>query len=256
MPHAGLLVPEEDAAVLALDERGRKGDADLHCDALTAFVAGTGASRVVAHVSRYVLDVNRAPDDVDDALCPAWPGARPSPRGLCWRVTTDNKAVSRRALSRAEVESRIARLHTPYHAALTSLLHARVERFGHAVLLDVHSMPSVGKAAHLDAHVPRADLVPGDALGTACAPALLDIVDDVATAAGMTVKPNDPYRGGYITRHHGRPRARVHALQLELNRALYMNEGTFALSADGGARVESMLRALVARLSAWSPRER
>jgi N-formylglutamate amidohydrolase len=251
VPHAGLLVPAEDAALLAVSGKGLLKDADLHVDRLVQRVPALGVPVVVAQISRYVLDVNRAPDDVDREVCPEIDRpARPSARGLCWRTTTDGAAVLVRPLTLAELRSRLQRIHEPYHETLAELLRERRRRFGYAVLLDVHSMPSLGRPGHTDPGARRADIVPGDLRGTSCSPLLSRLVADHFAGAGLSVRANDPYMGGYVTKQHGRPARGVHALQVELNRDLYMDEASFALVDDRAAVVTGLLLALVEKVKA------
>ncbi len=228
VPHAGTQVPLDDAPLMAIGGAALLKDADLYVDRLAEGITALGVPVVEAMVSRYVLDVNRAPDDVDRDICPDIPRpARPSARGLCWRVTTDGALVLRRPLTVAEVHSRRQRIHEPYHLELERLLEQRRAQFGFAMLIDLHSMPSSGRLMHTDAGQRRADIVPGDVRGTSCASAVSRLVGDRFAAAGYTVRPNDPYMGGYITRHHGRPGRGIHAIQIEVNRDLYMDERTF-----------------------------
>ncbi len=244
IPHAGLEVPEVDAASLALSGRALLRDADLFVDDLARDIPAAGVPVVVGRISRYVLDLNRAPDDVDVEVCPELGRlARPSPRGLCWRTTTDGVAVLRRPLSAAEVRSRVARIHEPYHGAVRTLLAERRARFGFAILLDLHSMPSRFETAKR-----RVDVVPGNLDNTSCAPDLLRAVVDHFVAARLTVRPNDPYKGQYTTSFHGRPADGIHALQLEVNRDLYMDERTFTLQESEALRWRGLLVSLVQRL--------
>lgn len=254
VPHAGTWVPDEDAPLMALEQEALLRDADLHVDKLCAGVPALGVPVIRARVSRYVLDVNRAPDDVDREVCAELERPqRHSTRGLVWRLTTDGRAVLRRPLTRQELEDRIARIHRPYHEALATLLEERRARFGYAILLDAHSMPSTGRPGHTDPGVRRADIVPGDARGASCAPSISQLLRDHFEAAGFAVRMNDPYMGGYITRHHGRPGRGVHAIQLEMNRDLYMDEVTYGFDADKAARLVPRLEALVLRLRAHEP---
>jgi N-formylglutamate amidohydrolase len=245
VPHAGLTVPDEDAAATALSARGLLRDADLHVEKLAALLPALGVPVVVAHVSRYVLDLNRSPDDVDAEVCPAFERpARSSPRGLCWRANTDGELVLRRPLSVDEVRSRIARIHAPFHDTLSSLLAERRRRHGFAILLDLHSMPSAARGGGAEAQR-RVDVVPGDVKGTSCARALSELVHRHFVDADYVVRPNDPYMGGFITRQHGRPSQGVHALQVELSRDLYMNEATFEYLDVRASRLQAMLGGLV-----------
>jgi len=244
VPHAGLDVPEDDAVALALSGRALLKDADLHVDKLAADIPALGVPVVVGNVSRYVLDLNRAPDDVDLDVCPGFDcPARPSARGLCWRTTTDGAAVLRRPLSVDELRSRVRRIHVPYHNAIAALLAERRARHGFAILIDLHSMPSRFEAASR-----RVDVVPGTLDDRSCSPALLRAVVDHFVAADFSVRPNDPYKGQYTTARHGQPAQGLHALQLELNRDLYMDERTFGLLEPRATRLRGVLAGLVARL--------
>ena len=113
-----------------------------------------------------------------------------------------------------------------------------------------HSMPSRGRAGHKDPGKERADVVPGDRDGSSCAPALSAAVGAHFSSQGLTVRPNDPYKGGYITAHHGQPADRIHAIQIELRRDLYMDEAAYVLVEPGAARLQEMLRELLVKLRA------
>jgi len=255
VPHAGTIVPDEDAPLLAVHGDALLRDADLHVDKLAEGVVVHDVALLVARVSRYIVDINRAPDDVDREVCPELPRpARPSARGLCWRTTTDGAAVLRRPLSLAELTSRRERIHAPYHETLEQLLDERRRQFGFALLVDVHSMPSIGRPAYPDPGGRRADIVPGDVRGAACAAGLTRLVSAHFAARGFSVKENDPYMGGYITRHHGRPSRGVHAIQVEVNRDLYMDEATYAFLPERAARVQRALVELIGAVVAFDPR--
>jgi N-formylglutamate amidohydrolase len=251
VPHAGTAVPVEDAPLVAVEGQALLRDADLYVDRLCA---GLPSLVVRALVSRYVLDVNRAPDDVDRDVCAAFRAdRRVSARGLVWRVTTEGAPVLKRALTLAELDSRVARIHRPYHGALARLLEERRTRHGYAVLLDVHSMPSMGRPGHSDPGARRADIVPGDLRGASCHPEISALVAEHFSTAGFAVRPNDPYMGGFITRHHGRPARGIHAIQLEINRDLYMDEEALRFDDAKAARVIPHLLSLVGRLKLWRP---
>ena len=254
VPHAGVVVPDEDLALLGISGNALLKDADLHVEKLALRLPLLGVPVVQALVSRYVLDVNRAPDDVDRDVCPELPRpARPSARGLCWRTTTDGSAVLKRPMTLAELNSRRRRIHEPYHAELTRQLEARRDRFGYAILIDLHSMPSSGRLLH-DPGARRADIVPGDVRGTSCGPPLSKLVVGHFTRAGFSVRANDPYMGGYITRHHGRPGRGIHAIQIEVNRDLYMDETTFAFLDDKAGPLVEVIAGVVAAARGLDPR--
>ncbi len=255
VPHAGTWVPDVDAALLALSGDDLLRDADLHVEKLVDGVTRHGVVVVEAKVSRYIVDVNRAPDDVDREVCPEQPRpARPSARGLCWRMTTDGGAVLRRPLRLAELNDRCARIHTPYHETLSTLLEERRARFGYAILLDMHSMPSTGRPGHSDPGARRADIVPGDVRGASCAASLSSLVGAHFSSCGYSVRPNDPYMGGFITRHHGRPSRGIHAIQVELNRDLYMSESTYAYLDEAAQPLRRAIDGLVSQVVTFDPR--
>ena len=254
VPHAGTMVPVEDAPLLALEGQALLRDADLFVDRLCRDVPAQGVPVVRALVSRYVLDVNRAPDDVDREVCPTVDRpTRVSARGLVWRVTTEGAAVLKRPLTGAELESRIARIHRPYHDALARILEEKRARHGYAVLLDAHSMPSTGRPGHSDPGARRADIVPGDVRGASCHPGISRVLAEHFEATGYAVRPNDPYMGGFITRHHGRPARGVHAIQLEINRDLYMDEEALRFDDIKAAKLVPHVLSVVRKLKTWRP---
>jgi N-formylglutamate amidohydrolase len=143
-------------------------------------------------------------------------------------------------------------LYAPYHAALEDLLARGRARFGRVALVDCHSMPSVGGPMDRDPGRRRADFVLGDAHGQACAPALIEAAETHLRRAGFVVARNDPYAGGHITRHYGKPRAGRHALQIEINRALYMDEMRIEKNA-GFADLKTAIGGLIAALARIAP---
>lgn len=202
-----------------------------------------GAVVVEALYSRLLVDLNRAGDDVSSLLVPDHPAPRPRRRpgvparegeiddadhhrpgrGVIWAAALGNVPLLPGPLKFADFRARIDRFHEPYHRALEVLLRRRVDRFGYAILLDAHSMPcTVG-----------ADLVLGTLGGSSCHPAIerlaLDALGAMPTMPHLRVRLNDPYHGGEVVRRCGRPDAGVHALQLEVSRALYMDERTWTL---------------------------
>lgn len=249
VPHAGLFIDPEALATLVAPARAVGQDADLYVDALYADAPAEGATLLVAHVSRYVCDLNRAADDVDHLTVEGGSG-RPSPHGLVWRATTENLPALKEALPRGELDRRLCRIYEPYHATLRGLLDAKVARFGHAVLLCAHSMPSRGRAGHADPGRPRADVVPGSRGRTTAARSVIAVPDELARDRGWTVAHDDPYKGGYSTAKYGQPRAHVHAVQVELSRRLYMNERTLEKKPNDFVRTQDYCRAVVARLGA------
>lgn len=262
VPHAGTWVPAAYMAPLIAPVRALGRDADLWVDALYEGAALEGATCIVARTSRYVLDLNRSEDDWDDAAVETRPSASPPrlpgsmPRGLVWRLTTDGEPALARPLRRSELDDRIRAIHRPYHAALRALVERKRAAFGYAIVLAGHSMPSSPRVPAAGAATvradERADVVPGTQGRTTAARSLIDAVDAEARRAGLSVRHDDPYRGGFTTRHYGRPRDGVHAVQVELARRLYMNEATL----ERGPRFDEIAgfcRALVRVLGKTRP---
>ena len=249
VPHAGISTEGFAAALApALDVRC---DADLFVDELYALADPSVFVR--AKLSRFVCDLNRHPDDVSARAVPAHPAPRNADgRGFLWEVTTTGTRALAGPLSLADWQLR-QEIHAAYHLALTQALERARKTFGFAILLDGHSMPSVGRTGHSDSGRARAEIVPGDRRGTSCSPALSRLVGEHFQAVGLSVAFNDPYQGGFITTHHGKPAGDVHAIQIEMRRDLYMNEAAFERRPDGFARMGAILTALVRRLERWSP---
>lgn len=242
VPHAGLQVDPQTLAYLAAPARAIGRDADLFVDELFTDAPAVGAHLLVAHLSRYVCDLNRSEDEIDGSTVEGG-AARRAPHGLIWRTTTDGITALAAPLPRAELERRLTSFYRPYHAQLSELLARKREQFGFAVLLCAHSMPSRG----LPGGELRADVVPGSQGRTTAASALIDLPDKLAHSYGWSVAHDHPYRGGFTTRHYGRPLISVHALQLELSRRLYMDELRLTPRRPDFDRTRLFCRELVAR---------
>lgn len=252
VPHAGIRTAGyEETLNPELDVRG---DADLFVDRLYRVGEPEGPETYVsALLSRFVCDLNRDPDDVAPGAVPEHRAPRNADgRGFIWAVTTSGAPALSRPLTLPEWSGRTV-IHTAYHEALRRALARARAQFGFAILVDGHSMPSRGRSGHTDAGSVRADVVPGDRQGTSCSPALLALVLRHFTAAGLTVQPNEPYKGGFITAHHGRPAENVHAIQIELRRDLYMDEEKFTVLQPGFDRLRGLIATLLAELGSFSP---
>ncbi len=231
IPHAGLTVDAPALATLIAPARSIGRDADLYVDELYAAVPTTGATLIASHVSRYVVDLNRSENDVDPEVVQGAPAASRATRGIVWRLTSDGAKVLEKPITRAELDRRLGTIYRPYHAALADAVTRKRAKFGFAIVLAAHSMPSVGRAGHGDPHATRADVVPGTRGRTSASKSFIDAVEAHARAAGLSVSHDDPYQGGFTTQHYGRPSSQVHVVQVELARRLYMDEGTLAKSA-------------------------
>jgi len=247
VPHAGLAIDPVSMATLAAPAQCIGRDADLYVDDLYADAPDTGATLLVSHVSRYVCDLNRAETDVDGATVDGG-AARSAPHGVIWRITTDNRPALSRKLPYSELERRLVDIYRPYHRTLQALLDDRVQTFGYAILLCAHSMPSRGREGHVDPGRERADVVPGSRGRTSCAPPVLALVDGIAADFRFSVAHDEPYRGGFSTAHYGRPKERVHAIQIELARRLYMDELSLTKKPNEFDTLKSFCRTVTAAL--------
>ncbi len=236
-PHSGRVYPRAFLAAARLEIGTLRRSEDTFVDELVAGVVPRGHPLVRVHFPRCYVDVNREPYELDprmfDGRLPSFANTR-SMRvagglGTVARVVGDAQEIYGQRLSVDEALRRIETLYKPYHRALRRLI-TRVHRdFGAAVLIDCHSMPSTTTAKE---ERPRADIVLGDRYGTSCAPAVSETIEDTLRALGYSVSRNKPYAGGFITEHYGNPAAGLHSLQLELNRALYMDERRYERSAS------------------------
>lgn len=254
VPHCGTRIPARYAADIVADKPTMLRDADLHVDRLYENTPRLGGSLLSATISRYVLDLNRGPEEVEAAVCPDFRGARwPNSRSIVWRLATTGEPVQRRALTLEQLEERITTIHRPYHERLARLLAEKREKFGFAVLVEAHSMPSLGKKTHPDPGSYRADIVPGDNGGKTCAPSLSALVVEHFEAYGMRVAPNTPYAGGWNTRHYGQPDDGVHAIQIEINRNLYLHEQVPCWAGAPAFELQGLIDQLLEKLVTYRP---
>ena len=253
VPHAGLGFDALTAANLAAPVRSIGVDADLYVDELYADAPDVGATLLVAELSRYVCDLNRSVNDVDP-LAASGGTAQRAPHGLIWRDTTEGVRALCQPLSRDELERRVESYYRPYHRCLTDLLQAKRAKFGFAILLAGHSMPSRGRQGHADTGRDRADVVPGSRGRTTAHGAIIDTPDRLARELGWTVVHDDPYRGGFTTAHYGRPEEGLHAVQVELSRRLYMDELSLHKKTSGFEETRRFCRGLAEALGAIEPR--
>ncbi|GAA0594119.1 N-formylglutamate amidohydrolase [Caenispirillum bisanense] len=252
-PHSGSAYPDDLLAASLLDGNGLRRSEDCFVDELFADVPALGAPLLKALFPRAYLDPNREPYELDPAMfaddLPAHvntTSARVAAGlGTIARVVASGAEIYARKLSFAEAERRVQSLYRPYHAALRRLVEDTVAQFGFCLLIDCHSMPS----ASGDGRTPPPDMVLGDCFGISCARAVTAAAEDRLADLGYSVTRNAPYAGGYTTRHYGRPEHGVHAMQIEINRRLYMDEETFSRR-PGLGRLRADLKSLVESLSA------
>ncbi len=243
VPHAGLIVDPESMAHLVAPARSIGQDADLYVDTLFQDAPSLGAHLLYGHMSRYVTDLNRAEDDLDAMTTPSGTSAS-SPHGVVWRKTTEGRPAILAPLSGVEIARRLESFYRPYHEALYALIQGKLERFGVALLLCGHSMPSFGRLGER-----RADIVPGSRGRTSAGPSVLAACEDAAQSAGYDLAHDTPYSGGFTTTRYGSPGSGVHALQIEIARRLYMDENTLSLKPGSVEGCRAFCRDLVRRLS-------
>lgn len=249
-PHSGAVYPAAFLAASRLDPLTLRKSEDCFVDELFGFALAAGAPLLRAHFPRAFMDVNREPYELDPRMfegrLPSFANSR-SMRvagglGTIARVVGDQQEIYRGKLPVAEALDRIETLYKPYHRTLRSLLQDQQRRFGLAILIDCHSMPSSG--VHRD-EGQRADIVLGDRFGTSAAPFFVETLEEALRDRGYRVGRNRPYAGGFITEHYGNPVNAVHAIQIEVNRGLYMDERTFSRS-SGFEGLHSDLEAALA----------
>ncbi|MGE0723198.1 MAG: N-formylglutamate amidohydrolase [Alphaproteobacteria bacterium] len=231
-PHSGRDYPTDLLAATRLDAQSLRRSEDCFVDEIFAGVTAVGAPLIRALFPRAYIDPNREPYELDPTMfeddLPDHCNTR-SPRvmaglGTVARVVGSGAEIYARRLRAAEALDRIERFYKPYHRDLAALVDERRQAAGHAILVDCHSMPSVGGPHDYDPGRRRADVILGDAHGAACSPAVVDAIARAFADMGYRVGRNAPYAGGYTTVHYGRPAEGVHAIQIEINRALYMDE--------------------------------
>jgi len=258
-PHSGRLYPDDMMAAAALDAHAIRRSEDAFVDELIESASRHGAAVISANFARAYIDVNREAFELDQAMfadeLPDFARARTARvaagLGAIARVVSEGQEIYARKLTFAEARRRIEQVHAPYHAALARLLGEAHAAHGYAILIDWHSMPAA--AARIGGRDGACDMVLGDRFGASCAALVTQAVERELEAFGYRVARNAPYAGGYTTEHYGRPARRTHALQIEINRALYLNEMSLQPTA-GFAALKANLEALIATLARadWS----
>lgn len=227
-PHSGRRYPPSLLASARAPMEVLRRSEDAYVDELFAGAATHGAPVLCASHARAYVDVNRAADELDPAMYadhPAVAGFRPSDRvraglGVIHRLAADGREIYAAPLPYAEAQTRLEHIHRPYHAALAELLAETRALFGCAVLIDCHSMPTAARGPGAP------DVVLGDRFGAACSPAIMALLEGALKRMGYRVARNAPFAGGHTTQAYGQPAGGVHAVQIELNRGLYLNERT------------------------------
>ncbi len=249
-PHSGSVYDAAFQASSRLDLHNLRRSEDCYVDELFATATALGAPLMKARFPRAWLDVNREPYELDPGMfhdpLPAHVNTA-SVRvagglGTIPRIVSEGENIYRDTLGWAEADRRIQHYYLPYHEALGGLMTNTFKRFHTAILVDCHSMPSVAGLAGTG----RPDIVLGDRHGTSCSAWISRHLEEQLRAHGLKVSRNRPYAGGFITQKYGRPREDFHAIQIEVNRGLYMNEATLK-KARGFSRLQTLMLDVMSR---------
>ena len=262
-PHSGRVYPRAFLDKTRLSPLALRKSEDCYVDELFSAVTKLGAPLLSARFPRAYLDVNREPYELDPEL---FEGPMPdyantlSARvigglGTIARIVADGEDIYPERLALQSAFERIELLYKPFHAALADLIDATHRKFGYAIVVDCHSMPS---SLLNQVGGPRPHFVLGDRFGTSCHAKLSSFTRDTLLRLGYETHMNRPYAGGFITEHYGRPNRGVHTLQIEITRSLYLDEPRLEKSA-GFTRLQRDLATLAQRLflelpEAWTSR--
>lgn len=251
-PHSGRVYPTAFRAATRLPADALRRSEDCYVDELFNFAPALGAPLIAARFPRAYVDVNREPYELDPELfdepLPDFANSHTmrviGGLGTIARVVSDSEQIYDAPLPLASAFLRIDTLYRPFHEALNALLLGARDRFGYAVLVDCHSMPS----ASLTQPAPsRPDFVIGDRFGSSCDGRITRLLRELSRQVGYQAQANRPYAGGFITEYYGRPGDNLHAIQIEINRGLYLNERTFQKT-QRFDRLENDLRLILEQL--------
>jgi len=253
-PHSGRDYPAEFLERSVLNRNAIRSSEDAYVDKLFATATSCGAPFIGAAMPRAWLDLNRSSEELDPALIYGVKQQGHNPRvasglGVVPRVVANGRAIYRGKLTMDEARLRIDNYWRPYHARLKSLLRESHDLFGQAILIDCHSMPHEAVAAAGRSGKGQSEVVLGDRFGASASGLIVDEVEAAFTSAGLNVVRNAPFAGAYVTQTYGRPARHQHAIQIEIDRALYMDERTITPSA-GFDDFRDTLKQVIAEISA------
>jgi N-formylglutamate amidohydrolase len=256
-PHSGHNLPDAFLPMTDLTPSQLRASEDSHVDQLFSGCLDAGAPLMRALLSRSYLDLNREPYELDARMfrdrLPAYVNMG-SPRvasglGTLPRTVGEGSIIYKAPIAFEEALRRIETVYRPYHRALGALLDEALNVTGHVLLVDCHSMPSTAVKT-FKTHQSSVDIVLGDRFGNSCDPEVTALAENSLRAAGCTVSRNKPYSGGFFTENHGRPRLGRHALQIEVNRQLYMDESSRVPHA-GFKTLQAALTTMAQDLANW-----
>ena len=254
-PHSGAEYPQAFVSNSLLDHHMIRSSEDAFVDRLFSAAPDHGAPLIAARMPRAYLDLNRAADELDPAVIEGIDRAPHNPRvssglGVIPRVVAGGRAIYRGKLTRKEAELRLLNVWHPYHAALKTLLDESLAAFDEAILIDCHSMPHEAIEAHARPGHPRPDVVLGDRFGAAASRDVMDRVEAAFAEAGLRTARNAPFAGAYIAQAYGRPSRGQHVVQIEIDRALYMDEDRIVPRPDF-QRFQGVITGVIARITAF-----
>ena len=252
-PHSGRNYPKSFLKQTILDERGVRSSEDAFVDELIAAAPDLGAHSILATMPRAYLDLNRGEDELDSAVVRGAPRMGHNPRvasglGVIPRVVSNGRAIYRGKLAYSEAQMRLHTYWRPYHRKLRDILDQTKAQFGHAILVDCHSMPHEAIATLRDGTGQRPDVVLGDRFGAAASGEVVEHIEAALSSAGLITARNAPFAGAYITQAYGRPAQGVHVIQLEIDRGLYMDE--YAIKPhEGFERFRELFTGVIAEIA-------
>ncbi len=255
--HSGPAFPPEFLESAELPLAQLRSSEDCFVDQLILNAPDCGAPLLAARFSRAYVDLNRAASELDPALIVGLPRQKTNPRiavglGVLPRVVAGGKAIQRGKISLEAAHIRLIKYYHPYHDVLARIINDQKQKFGMCLLFDFHSMPdeAVRSAPRSNGQPPH--IILGDRFGTACDRWLIDAVEHAFVQNGFSVARNAPFAGGFITQNYGQPKNQVHAIQIEINRALYMDELSLT-KRDSFACFQQRIANVVERISNLGP---
>lgn len=236
-PHSGRDYPKSLLAASCLDEFAIRTSEDAYVDLLFDAAPSHGSVLLKATAPRAYVDLNRGADELDPAVIEGLKRTGQTARvtsglGVIPRVVANGRPIYRGKIAWSEAERRLAEVWHPYHTALMLLTRENVLRFGESILIDCHSMPHEAIEAFARSGVSRPEIVLGDRFGSSAAAPIVALVEAAFQRQGFRVARNAPFSGAYVVQQYGRPGRHQHAIQVEIDRALYMNELTIRPNAN------------------------
>ena len=257
-PHSGRFYPQEFIDLLKVPLMDLRRVEDAYVDLLFSSVTQLDAGMITAVYARSFVDLNRSPDELDSRMFrdgPPNPAGERSPRveaglGCIPRIAASGADIHSRMLSREEADQRLARAYHPYHQMLSDWMTNTRRQTGHAVLVDCHSMPSIIGGRRINA-----DIILGTRHGQSCDEGLTRLIENEFSRLGYRVLRNTPYAGGYLTERHGQPALGQHAIQIEINRRLYLDEDAVRQTWQFN-KLRSHLSSVARRIVEWSAQKK